>query len=150
MTLYFSAVWTQSGESGNTLKIKYSGTADERANIFSVPTTSEAECISQCSVSDIPPYAYTKQASAKTTEWSGSPRLWLTPPQKKKPRRYLRGNATNGSRSLSFKITSKGIMNGKSPYQAKVRHTKAKSPYTQDPSEESKKYIINYAFEREK
>lgn len=40
-------------------------------------------------------------------------------------------------------------MNGKSPYQAKVRHSKAKSPYTQDPSEGSK-YIINYAFEREK
>ena len=35
----------------------------------------------------------TKQASAKTTEWRGSPRLWLTPPQKKKPRRYLRGCA---------------------------------------------------------
>lgn len=34
MTLYFFAVWTQSGESGNTLKIKCSGTADERANIF--------------------------------------------------------------------------------------------------------------------
>ena len=34
MTLYFSAVWTQSGESGNTLKIKCSVTADERANIF--------------------------------------------------------------------------------------------------------------------
>ena len=34
MTLYLSAVWTQSGESGNTLKIKCSGTADERANIF--------------------------------------------------------------------------------------------------------------------
>ena len=34
MTLYFSAVWTQSGESGNTLKIKCSGMADERANIF--------------------------------------------------------------------------------------------------------------------
>ncbi len=30
----FFAVWTQSGESGNTLKIKCSGTADERANIF--------------------------------------------------------------------------------------------------------------------
>ena len=68
MTLYFSAVWTQSGESGNTLKIKCSGTADERANIFAVPTTSEAECSSQCSVSDIPPYAYTKQASAKTPQ----------------------------------------------------------------------------------
>ena len=27
-----SAVWTQSGESGNTLKNKCSGTADERAN----------------------------------------------------------------------------------------------------------------------
>ncbi|MGM9800636.1 MAG: hypothetical protein ACI30M_08135 [Muribaculaceae bacterium] len=52
---------------------------------LSVPTTSEAECSSQCSVSDIPPYAYTKQASAKTTEWSGSPRLWLTPPQRKNP-----------------------------------------------------------------
>ena len=67
MTLYFFAVWTQSGESGNTLKIKFSGTADERANIFEVPTTPEAECSSQCSVSDITPYAYTKQASAKTT-----------------------------------------------------------------------------------
>ena len=55
MTLYFSAVWTQSGESGNTLKIKCSGTADERANIFAVPTTSEVECISQCSMSDIMP-----------------------------------------------------------------------------------------------
>ena len=55
MTLYFSAVWTQSGESGNTLKIKCSGMADERANIFSVPTTSKAECSSQCSVSDIMP-----------------------------------------------------------------------------------------------
>ena len=52
MTLYLSAVWTQSGESGNTLKIKCSGTSDERANIFAVPTTSESECISQCSVSD--------------------------------------------------------------------------------------------------
>ena len=52
MTLYLSAVWTQSGESGNTLKIKCSGTANERANIFAVPTTSEVECISQCSVSD--------------------------------------------------------------------------------------------------
>ncbi len=31
MTLYFSAVWTQSGENGNTLKIKCSGTEDERA-----------------------------------------------------------------------------------------------------------------------
>ena len=58
MTLYFSAVWTQSGESGNTLKIKCSGTADERANIFAVPTTTEAECSSQCSVSDIMPYSY--------------------------------------------------------------------------------------------
>ncbi|MGN0488620.1 MAG: hypothetical protein ACI4HO_05120 [Ruminococcus sp.] len=58
MTLYFSAVWTQSGESGNTLKIKCSGTADERANIISVPTTSEAECSSQCSVSDKMPYSY--------------------------------------------------------------------------------------------
>ena len=58
MTLYFSAVWTQSGESGNTLKIKCSGTADERANIFAVPTTPEAECSSQCSVSDIMPYSY--------------------------------------------------------------------------------------------
>ena len=58
MTLYLSAVWTQSGESGNTLKIKCSGTADERANIFAVPTTTEAECSSQCSVSDIMPYSY--------------------------------------------------------------------------------------------
>ena len=31
--------------------------------------------------------------SAKTIQWSGSPRLWLTPTQKKKPQRYLRGNA---------------------------------------------------------
>ena len=58
MTLYYFAVWTQSGESGNTLKIKCSGTADERANIFAVPTTSESECISQCSVSDKIPYSY--------------------------------------------------------------------------------------------
>ena len=58
MTLYFSAVWTQSGESGNTIKIKCSGTADERANIIAVPTTPEAECISQCSVSDTMPYSY--------------------------------------------------------------------------------------------
>lgn len=58
MTLYFFAVWTQSGESGNTLKIKCSGTADERANIFSVPAMSEAESSSQCSVSDIMPYSY--------------------------------------------------------------------------------------------
>ena len=33
-------------------------TADERANIFAVPTTSEAECSSQCSVSDTMPYSY--------------------------------------------------------------------------------------------
>ena len=46
-----SAVWTQSGESGNTLKNKCSGTSDERANIFAVPTTTEAECSSRCSVS---------------------------------------------------------------------------------------------------
>ena len=58
MTLYFSAVWTQSGESGNTLKIKCSVTADERANIIAVPTTTEAECSSQCSVSDKMPYSY--------------------------------------------------------------------------------------------
>ena len=31
--------------------------------------------------------------SAKTIQWSGSPRFWLTPPQKKMPRRNLRGNA---------------------------------------------------------
>ena len=48
---------TQSGESGNTLKIKFNGTADERANIFAVPTTTEAECSSQCSVSDTMPYS---------------------------------------------------------------------------------------------
>ena len=65
MTLYFSAVWTQSGESGNTLKIKCSGTADERANIFAVPTTPEVECGGQCSVSDTTPYAYSKQAFRK-------------------------------------------------------------------------------------
>lgn len=53
MTLYYFAVWTLSGESCNTLKIKCSGTADERANIFAVPTTPEAEYSSQCSVSDI-------------------------------------------------------------------------------------------------
>ncbi len=27
----------------------------------------------------------TKQAPGKTIQWSGSPRLWLTPPQKKSP-----------------------------------------------------------------
>ena len=70
MTLYLSAVWTQSGESGNTLKIKCSDTADERANIFSVPTTSEAECISQCSVSDTMPYSY--QASLPQRRQSGA------------------------------------------------------------------------------
>lgn len=58
MTLYFSAVWTQSGESGNTLKIKCSGTTDERANIFAVLTTPEVECSGQCSVSDKMPYSY--------------------------------------------------------------------------------------------
>ena len=31
---HFPQLRTQSGESGNTLKIKCSGTADERANIF--------------------------------------------------------------------------------------------------------------------
>ena len=92
MTLYFSAVWTQSGESGNTLKIKCSVTADERANIF--------PCLQRPKPSAVANVRWatkcltlTKQASAKTTEWRGSPRLWLTPPQKKKPRRYLRGNA---------------------------------------------------------
>ena len=70
MTLYFSAVWTQSGESGNTLKIKCSGTADERANIFAVPTTTEAECSSQCSVSDTMPYSY--QASLPQRRFSGA------------------------------------------------------------------------------
>ena len=70
MTLYFSAVWTQSGESGNTLKIKCSGTADERANIFAVPTTPEVECSSRCSVSDIMPYSY--QASLPQRRFSGA------------------------------------------------------------------------------
>ena len=55
---------TQSGESGNTLKIKCSGTSDERANIFAVPTTTEAECSSRCSVSYIMP-SLTKQAIRK-------------------------------------------------------------------------------------
>ena len=48
---------------------------DERANTFPCLQRAKAECSSRCSVSDILPYAYTKQASAKTTEWSGSPRL---------------------------------------------------------------------------
>ena len=57
MTTFYLQLRTQSGESGNTLKIKFSGTADERANIFAVPTTTEAECSSQCSVSDTMPYS---------------------------------------------------------------------------------------------
>ena len=61
MTTFYPLLRTQSGESGNTLKIKCSGTADERANIIAVPTTTEAECSSQCSVSDIMP-TLTKQA----------------------------------------------------------------------------------------
>ena len=85
MTLYLSAVWTQSGESGNTIKIKCSGTPDERANIFSVPTTSEAECISQCSVSDKMLLLLLSKPPQRRHKWSGSPRLWLTPPQTKSP-----------------------------------------------------------------
>ena len=93
MTLYFSAVWTQSGESGNTLKIKCSGTADERANIFAVPTTSEAECSSQCSVSDTTPYAYSKQAFRKDDRVERQPTILAHSTAKEKPRRYLRGDA---------------------------------------------------------
>ena len=77
MTLYLSAVWTQSGESGNTLKIKCSGMAEERANIFAVPTTSESECSSQCSVSDTMPYSY--KASLRKDDTSGIP-LKIAPP----------------------------------------------------------------------
>ena len=55
---YLCAVWTQSGESGNTLKNKCSGTADERANIFPCLQRAKAESSSQCSVSGIMPYSY--------------------------------------------------------------------------------------------
>ena len=92
MTLYFSAVWTQSGESGNTLKIKCSGTADERANIFAVPTTTEAECSSQCSVSDIT-LTLTKQSFRKDDSVERKPTILAHSTAKEKPRRYLRGNA---------------------------------------------------------
>ena len=93
MTLYFSAVQTQSGESGNTLDNQVQWNRRRESKHLCSASTSEAECSSRCSVSDIPPYAYTKQASAKTTEWSGSPRLLAHSTAKEKPRRYLRGNA---------------------------------------------------------
>ena len=86
------AAWTQSGESGNTLKIKCSVTADERANIFPCLQRPKPSAVAKVRWA-IQCFTLTKQASAKTTEWSGSPRFWLTPSQKKKPRRYLRGCA---------------------------------------------------------
>ena len=92
MTLYFSAVWTQSGESGNTLKIKCSGMSDERANIFAVPTTTEAECSSRCSVSYIMP-SLTKQAFRKDDSVELKPTTLAHSTAKEKPLRYLRGNA---------------------------------------------------------
>lgn len=92
MTLYLSAVWTQSGESGNTIKIKCSGTPDERANIFSVPTTCEVECSSQCSVSDIT-LTLTKQSFRKDDSVERKPTILAHSTAKEKPRRYLRGNA---------------------------------------------------------
>ena len=85
MTLYLSAVWTQSGESGNTLKIKCSGTSDERANIFSVPTTPEAEYSSQCSVSDKMPLILLSKPPQRRQSGAVAHDFWLTPPQTKSP-----------------------------------------------------------------
>ena len=93
MTLYLSAVWTQSGESGNTLKIKCSGMPDERANIFSVPTTSEAECSSQCSVSDIMPLLLLSKPRKDDKVERKPTTLAHSTATKEKPRRYLRGCA---------------------------------------------------------
>ena len=93
MATFYPQLRTQSGESGNTLKNKVQCYGRRESKHLSVPTTCEAECSSQCSVSDIPPYTYTKQASAKTIQWRGSPRLLAHSTAKEKPRRYLRGNA---------------------------------------------------------
>ena len=85
MTLYFSAVWTQSGESGNTLNNQ-------------VQWYDRRESKHQCSAYNVrsrvqqPMFGKRHNAllllskpSAKTIQWSGSPRFWLTPPQKKSP-----------------------------------------------------------------
>ena len=149
MTLYFSAVQTHSGESGNTLDNQVQWYDRRESKHLSEPQRPKPSAVAKVRWATLC-LTLTKQAFRKDDSVARKLTILAHSTAKEKPRRNLRGDATNGSRSLSFKITSKGIMNGKSPYQAKVRHSKAKSPYTQDPSEESKKYIINYAFEREK
>ena len=92
MTLYFFAVWTQSGESGNTLKIKCSGTADERANIFPCQQRAKPSAVAnvrwatQC-------LTLTKQAFRKDDRVERQPTTLAHSTANKKPRRHLRGNA---------------------------------------------------------
>ena len=59
---------------------------------LSVPTTYEAECSSQCSVSVIMPYSYSASLR-KDDSVERQPTILAHSTAKEKPRRYLRGNA---------------------------------------------------------
>ena len=93
MTLYLSAVWTQSGESGNTLnnQVQWYGRRESKHlfRAYNVRSRVQQPMFGERQNA----VTLTKQASAKTTEWSGSPRLLAHSTANKKPRRNLRGNA---------------------------------------------------------
>ena len=92
MTLYLSAVWTQSGESGNTLKIKCSGTADERANIFPCLQRPKPRAVANVRWATLC-LTLTKQAFRKDDSVERKPTILAHSTAKEKPRRYLRGDA---------------------------------------------------------
>lgn len=92
MTLYFSAVWTQSGESGNTLKIKCSDTSDERANIFPCLQRPKSSAVANVRWATLC-LTLTKQAFRKDDSVERKPTILAHFTAKEKPRRYLRGNA---------------------------------------------------------
>lgn len=80
MTLYFSAVRPQSGESGNTLKSQVEVLRQTREQTSFRAYNEDGEVRSnQSSVSDIMPYAY-KTSLPQYGQSNGCPRLWLTPP----------------------------------------------------------------------
>ena len=95
-----SAVWTQSGESGNTLKNKCSGTSDERANIFPCLQRAKSSAVAnvrwvtQC-------LTLTKQVFRKDDSVERKPTALAHSTATKMPRRYLRGNALGIDRESS-------------------------------------------------
>ena len=84
MTLYFSAVKTQSGESGNTLdnQVQWYGRRESKHlfRAYNVRSRVHQPMFGERHNALL----LLSKSYAKTIQWSGSPRLWLTPPPQKK------------------------------------------------------------------